>query len=435
MEELVVFWFRRDLRLDDNHGLFRALTAGYNVLPIFIFDPSILSRFPDPENRQVNYLINAVETLKQELVGCSSDLHIFHNSPLAVFQQLSEAYAVKAVFANEDYEPMAMLRDEEVRRFLGERSIGFHRFTDHLIRKPGAILKSDQTPYTIFTPFAKRWKQLLAVEDTQAFRVDLEVQNLLEFKVITPFDYRQLGYAFALESPRKVAIPTSIIAKYHETRDLPAITAGTSRLGVHLRFGTLSIRRLVASALVNETFLNELIWREFFMHILFHFPHVAAGSFRKQYDAIAWRNREDEFLDWCNGVTGVPLVDAGMRELNQTGLMHNRVRMVVASFLTKQLLIDWRWGEAYFAQKLLDFELSSNNGNWQWAAGCGCDAAPYFRIFNPVRQQERFDPKFEYIARWVPEYSTDAYRKLLKIDFGEAKERCLATYKRAIKGD
>lgn len=430
MEELVVFWFRRDLRLDDNHGLYHALKSEYKVLPIFIFDPEILSRYTDIENRQIDFLINAVDGLKEDLIQSSSDLLIYYDTPLNVFEKLNDEFNIKMVFANEEYEPHCISRDGKISVYLNSKNIGFNLFTDHLIRKPGTILKSDGTPYTIFTPFAKQWKKALKQEDIIPFPVKEMVGNLFQTTQIFEFDFFQLGYRFNLKPHVKKRIPLQVIETYDQTRDFPAIKNGTTQLGVHLRFGTISIRKLVADAMThNEQFLNELIWREFFMHILFHFPQVVDGAFRSKYNAISWRNDEQEFNNWCNGTTGVPIVDAGMRQLNQTDLMHNRVRMIVASYLVKHLLIDWRWGEAYFAQKLLDFELSANNGNWQWAAGTGCDAAPYFRIFNPFRQQERFDPNFEYIRQWVPEYQSESYLKLFTLDLKEAKERCLRAYK------
>lgn len=431
MEELTIFWFRRDLRLDDNHGLFCALKAGENVLPIFIFDPEILIRFPDSSNLQVGFLINAVNSLKLQLRKLGSDLHVFWGTPIHVIADLSNKYLIRHVFANEDYESDNILKDQELALLLSQKSIDFQLFTDHLVFRPGSVLKSDGTPYTVYTPFSKRWKQLLATYSIEEYPMAEVASHLTSMIQLDVFDYQSLGYRFELDNSTAYEIPEKIIVDYHHTRNFPAISDGTTRVGVHLRFGTISIRKLVILAnQLNEQFLNELIWREFFMHILYHFPHVAIGAFRKKYDGIEWRNNEDEFLQWCNGETGIPMVDAGMRELNANGFMHNRVRMVVSSFLTKHLLIDWRWGEAYFAQKLVDYELASNNGNWQWAAGSGCDAAPYFRIFNPYRQQERFDPKFEYIARWVPEFNSQKYKSLNQIDLAVAKERCLIAYKK-----
>ena len=433
MEELTVFWFRRDLRLDDNHGLYQALKAGVEVLPVFIFDADILARFPDKSNRQVGFLIEAVNTLKHQLIALGSDLHVFYGAPLQIMDDLTARFPVKRVFANEDYEPDAKRRDESVAGFLKQKAIDFQLFADQLIFCPGMVLKSDGTPYSVFTPFANRWKQLLATHPLSDFSIAGLLGHLSSRLQAEVFDYGCLGYRF--DASRIIAFKVSedTIANYHNTRDLPALAHGTTQVGVHLRFGTISIRKLVMTARqLNEHFLNELIWREFFMHILFHFPQVVHGGFRKNYDRIEWRNNEEEFLRWCKGETGIPMVDSGMRELATTGFMHNRVRMVAASFLTKHLLIDWKWGEAWFAQHLIDYELPSNNGNWQWAAGSGCDAAPYFRIFNPLRQQERFDPKFEYIARWVPEFNSETYKALNQLDLALAKERCLMAYKRAI---
>ncbi len=433
MEELTVFWFRRDLRLDDNHGLYQALKSGGNVLPVFIFDPEILTYFPDKSNRQVGFLINAVNSLKHQLLALGSDLHIFYDTPKQVMADLTARYSINRVFANEDYEPDTIRRDEEIAFFLKQKSIDFQLFPDHLVFKPGMVMKPDGTPYTVFTSFANRWKQFLATHSMEEYptaEVAVHLSSLVQQDV---FDYNCLGYRFDANDSVAFNIPETTIKNYHNTRNFPAITDGTTHLGVHLRFGTISIRKLVIIAMqLNEQFLNELIWREFFMHILFHFPHVVNGAFRKKYDHIEWRNNKAEFIQWSNGATGIPLVDAGMRELNATGFMHNRVRMVASGFLTKHLLIDWRWGEAYFAQKLIDYELSSNNGNWQWAAGSGCDSAPYFRIFNPYRQQERFDPKYEYIAQWVPEYGSEAYKSINTLDLALAKERCLIAYKKAI---
>jgi deoxyribodipyrimidine photo-lyase len=381
-------------------------------------------------------LIQFVKELDAKLRELGSSLSVFHKSPIDVFEVLTQKYKVKALFYNEDYEPATIRRDNEIKRFLATKGVKTYLSADQLIFKPGDVLKSDFTPYTVFTPFANRWKLLFTQTQQHIKSAPSEslVSNLFKHKITSIYNFDKLGYSFDIQNNIINCFPTDIIQNYHLTRDIPALKNGTSHLGVHLRFGTISIRKLVEIALsLNEQFLNELIWREFFMHILYHFPYVERGSFKPRYDAIEWRNDEDEFNAWCNGTIGIPLVDAGMRELNNTGFMHNRVRMVVASYLTKHLLIDWRWGEAYFAQHLVDYELSSNNGNWQWAAGSGCDAAPYFRIFNPYRQQERFDPNFEYIKRWVPEFQTENYQKLLKVDLNLAKIRCLDAYKKALK--
>ena len=436
MQEISIFWFRRDLRIDDNIGLYNALKSGSKVLPIFIFDPEILNHFSDKKNFQVGFLIQFVKELDAKLRELGSSLSVFHKSPIDVFEVLTQKYNVKEVYFNQDYEPSIIRRDDELRRFLVTKGVKVYSSNDQLILKPGDVLKSDSTPYTIFTPFANRWKVIVnqSLELIQSVTSECFVSNFLKPENALTYNYDSLSYEFDYQNNKLNSFPLEIIQNYHLTRDFPALENGTSHLGIHLRFGTISIRKLVSIAQsLNEQFLNELIWREFFMHILYHFPHVERGSFKHRYDVIEWRNNEDEFNTWCNGTTGIPLVDAGMRELNNTGFMHNRIRMVVASYLTKHLLIDWRWDEAYFAQHLADYELSSNNGNWQWAAGSGCDAAPYFRIFNPYRQQERFDPNFEYIKRWVPEYQSENYQKLLKVDLNLAKISCLHAYKKALK--
>jgi deoxyribodipyrimidine photo-lyase len=435
MGEVTVFWFRRDLRIEDNIGLYNALKSGVNVLPIFIFDPQILRQFSDKKNFQINLLIQYVRNLNSQLRTLGTSLSIFHKSPLESFEELLQKHQIKSVYFNEDYEPEAIRRDDEIKRFLATKGVKTCSSTDQVIIKPGNLLKSNHTPYSIFTPFANCWKTILIQTPELVKSVPSEdmTTNYLSQDNVSTFDFDSLGYTIDNHINITPHIPLEIIQNYHLTRDIPALENGTSRLGVHLRFGTISIRKLVSIAVsLNEQFLNELIWREFFMHILYHFPHAETGSFKVRYDAIEWRNNEEEFQAWCIGETGIPIVDAGIRELNITGFMHNRVRMIVASYLTKHLLIDWRWGEAYFAQHLVDFELSANNGNWQWASGSGCDAAPYFRIFNPYRQQERFDRNFEYIKRWVPEYQSEAYQKLLKTDLNHAKIRCLAEYKKAL---
>lgn len=432
MDEYVIFWFRRDLRLEDNHGFYRALTSGYKVIPIFVFDPAILVEFSDKSNRQVNFITNAIRRLNEEFLKLGGSLLIYHQKPEDVFQMLAKLYSIKGVYFNEDYEPKAIQRDINIEKELSSLAIPVFKFTDQVIHRPGLILKSDHTPYTIYTPFSKQWKLALTQDSFQNYPSENNLNMLASIQNVDTFDFNTLNFKTSLRGI-DFDFPEEIIKNYHLTRDIPSLENGTTHIGIHLRFGTVSVRKIASLATsLNEQFLNELIWREFFMHILFHFPHVVNGAFKPKYNAIEWRNNEEEFESWCGGNTGIPMVDAGMRELNSTGFMHNRVRMVVASYLTKHLLIDWRWGEAYFAQHLVDFELASNNGNWQWAAGSGCDAAPYFRIFNPYRQQERFDLNFEYIKHWVPEFQSISYQKLLKNDLVNAKSRCLIAYKNAL---
>jgi len=431
LDKITIFWFRRDLRLTDNHGLYEALRSGQPVLPIFIFDPDILDSLKDKKDKRVNFIYRQLQLIQKELLQKNSSLHILHGRPLACFEQLAKDCKIGAVYTNHDYEPYAIQRDQEINSFLLKHSIPFHSFKDQVIFEKEEITKSDGKPYTIYTPYSKSWKEKYFSEKKVRYPSEKHLDHLWKTK---PFPFpaiSQLGFdEISIYFP-SIQLNKEIILHYEETRNLPGME-GTSRMSLHLRFGTVSIRELAASASKwNETWLNELIWREFFMMILFHFPQVVTESFKSKYDRIPWRNNEKEFTLWCKGETGYPLVDAGMRELNETGFMHNRVRMVVASFLTKHLLIDWRWGEAYFAEKLLDYELSSNNGNWQWCAGCGCDAAPYFRIFNPITQQEKFDPDFIYVKRWIPGFQP-GYLPLI-VDHEMARERALAVYKKALQ--
>jgi deoxyribodipyrimidine photo-lyase len=440
---IAIAWMRRDLRLEDNAALYHALKGPLPVLPLFIFDPDILEKLPSKTDARVQFIHDTLAGLKSELEAMGSSLLVEHGQVEDVWKSLLTRYEIGAVYFNEDYEPNAMARDSRVGAMLAEKGIAFHGYKDHVIFAKDEVLKDDGTPYTVFTPYSKRWlrklESKLALDGSggsfylQSYPTKDYWKNFLQ---ITPLPFPTLGEIGFHPSP--IEIPSAIVARdlirrYAEQRDYPAIQ-GTSRLGLHFRFGTVSIREKARNAQVlNATFLNELIWRDFYSMILQHFPHVATGAFRPQYEKVLWRNDEDEFAAWCQGKTGFPIVDAGMRELNATGFMHNRVRMITASFLTKHMLVDWRLGEAYFAEKLLDFDLASNNGGWQWAAGCGTDAAPYFRVFNPHSQQEKFDPQFTYIRKWVPEYGTPAYCKPI-LDLGMARDRCLATYKAALKG-
>jgi deoxyribodipyrimidine photo-lyase len=433
-KEMTVFWFRRDLRLEDNAGLYYALKENKNVLPVFIFDTDILDQLENKEDRRVAFIWEALQKMQHELEELGSSLFILHDKPLNAFETLTATHSIKSVYTNHDYEPAAIKRDISIQQFLKTKNILFKTYKDQVIFEKNEITKDDGLPYTVFTPYMRKWKTKLSDFYLKAYPVNKYISNFLKTKPFPFPSLKKLGFKQFAEMDRyfpKAKIPQKKISVYDQQRDYPAIS-GTTRLGVHLRFGTVSIRQLATLAReLNETWLNELIWREFYMAILFHFPHAATGPFKKQYDNIPWRNNEKEFQAWCNGQTGYPIVDAGMRELNTTGFMHNRVRMIVASFLIKHLLIDWRWGEAYFAEKLLDYDLAANNGGWQWAASSGCDAAPYFRIFNPYEQTKRFDPKLEYIRKWVPEFETAAYPKPI-VEHKFARERVLAAYKKAL---
>lgn len=429
---IAIFWHRRDLRLEDNAGLYHALKSGLPVLPIFIFDREILDRLDDKADKRVDFIHQQIVLLKQQLQTLGSDMRVYYGNPVEVWKSITQEYAVAKVFTNHDYEPYALQRDETIQALLAQQKITFHTFKDQCIFEKSEVVKDDGSPYTVFTPYSKKWKAKLNDFYLRAYPTEKYVHQF--YKVAQPHDMislEEMGFKPThTEFPSK-EVAQGIIKKYSEQRNFPAV-AGTSKLGIHFRFGTISIREKARKAKeLNETFLNELIWRDFYMMILAHFPHVASGSFRKEYDRIQWRNNEKEFAAWCEGRTGYPIVDAGMRELNATGFMHNRVRMIVASFLTKHLLIDWRWGEAYFAKKLLDFDLSANNGGWQWAAGCGTDAAPYFRVFNPALQTEKFDKQLVYIKKWVPELLTLNYPKPI-VEHDVARKRCLEVYKVAL---
>lgn len=430
---IAIFWHRRDLRLHDNAGLHHALGSGLEVLPLFIFDSHILNRLEIKADARVEFIHDQLLILQDRYRQTKSSVLVKVGNPVDIFRQLTGEWNVKAVFTNEDYEPYARQRDEEVSQLFKTQGIGFHTFKDHVIFEKSEILKPDGSPYTIYTPYMRRWKERLRQTEIPVFEITSRLGRLLEVQPLPIPSLAEIGFIPSGISIPPMEVKPGIIRQYHLQRDLPAVN-GTTRLGVHIRFGTLSIRELVKQATeMNETWLNELIWREFFQMILYHFPHTVDKSFKPAYDRIEWKNDERMFKAWCEGKTGFPIVDAGMRELAATGFMHNRVRMITGSFLVKDLLIDWRWGEAWFAQKLLDFEQASNIGNWQWVAGCGCDAAPYFRVFNPSLQSQKFDPNQTYIRRWVPEFDTPAYSKPI-VDHATAKELTISTFKKALAG-
>ncbi|WP_118972259.1 cryptochrome/photolyase family protein [Taibaiella koreensis] len=427
-----VFWFRRDLRLDDNAGLYHALKGDLSVLPIFIFDTAILDELEEKADKRVVFIHEQILALDRQLQKWGSAMQVFHGTPVEAFQELIKAHDIAAVYTNRDYEPYATQRDSTIAGLLKKEGISFHTFKDQVIFDRSEVVKDDGTSYTVFTPYSKKWLARLEDDHLKPYPIQKYKHNFFPSKKTVIPSLKQLGFVAGKEPFPSSTPDEALIRHYDKTRDIPTIE-GTTRLGIHLRFGTISIRVLASHARQwNDTFLKELIWREFFMMILWHFPRVVNTAFREEYDRIVWRNKETEFERWCRGQTGYPIVDAGMRQLNATGFMHNRVRMVAASFLTKHLLIDWRWGEAYFAQKLLDYDLAANNGNWQWSAGCGCDAAPYFRIFNPQRQTEKFDPDGKYLAQWVPEWGSDAYPEPM-VDHATARDRCLAAYKKALQ--
>ncbi len=425
-----IFWFRRDLRLEDNVSLFHALNSDEDVLPIFIFDETILSQLPKDDAR-VTFIYQQLEKIQTQLQAIGKSLAVFHGTPFEVFTKLIDENKVKTVYTNHDYEPYARKRDLELNLFFKEKNIEFKTSKDQVIFEKSDVVKDDGTPYVVYTPFSNKWK----VNFRKTKLIHYKSEDLLNKITLHSYSFLSLSDIGFESSKIKVThydISNALIDNYEATRNFPAINK-TSYLGIYLRFGAVSIRKMVAKAIQskNETFLKELIWREFFMQILWHFPHTINSSFRPKYDEIKWENNEVLFQKWCEGKTGYPFVDAGMRELNATGHMHNRVRMIVASFLCKHLLIDWRWGETYFATKLLDYEQSSNVGNWQWAAGSGVDAAPYFRIFNPTEQIKKFDKDLAYIKKWIPELNSLEYPNPI-VDHKEAREKCLRVYKAAV---
>lgn len=430
--QVSLFWFRRDLRLQDNAGLYRALRAGHKVQPVFIFDKNILDDLNDRRDRRVEFIHLQLQKMQMELQSLGSTFDVRYGTPATVFKELLKEYEVKAVFTNHDYEPYAAKRDKEIETILQSNGIKLHTFKDQVIFEKNEIVKDDGKPYTVFTPYSRKWKAKL----NDFYPKEYPVEKYSDCFYQQPSKQIPSLAEMRFET-QHIPFPSNhwdadTIRAYAERRNIPAVP-GTSRLSIHLRFGTISIRQLTREAgALNESFLNELIWRDFYHMILWHFPHVVAHSFKPEYDEIKWRNNESEIQAWCEGLTGYPIVDAGMRELNTTGYMHNRVRMIVASFLTKHLLVDWRIGEAYFASKLLDFDLAANNGGWQWAAGSGCDAAPYFRIFNPYLQTQRFDPQLKYIRKWVPEYEELAYPQPI-VNHEIARKRCLEVYAAAVK--
>jgi deoxyribodipyrimidine photo-lyase len=433
-EKLSIFWFRRDLRLGDNTGLFNALKESEQVLPIFIFDPEILQSLPENDAR-VTFIYDSLQRLRKQLKeNHQSSLAIYFGNPRHIFNSLINQYDIKGVYSNRDYEPYAQKRDSAVEDQLRLNGIEFKTFKDQVIFEKNEIAKENGEPYVVYTPYMRKWKQKFSTDQPVMLYDSVSLLDRIFKQTDLPnLSLEDIGFKRSGLMVPPYEISPVFIDSYEETRNFPSIEKGTSRLGPHLRFGTISIRQIALKAINarNETFLNELIWREFFMQILWHYPHTVHKAFKPKYDRIQWRNNEKEFEKWKNGETGYPLVDAGMRELNTTGFMHNRVRMLVASFLCKHLLIDWRWGEAYFASKLLDFELSSNVGNWQWAAGSGVDAAPYFRIFNPITQVDKFDQQKAYINTWVPDLQELSYPPMM-VDHKTARERCLEAYKEAL---
>jgi deoxyribodipyrimidine photo-lyase len=432
LQTVNIFWFRRDLRLTDNAGLYHALKSDKPVLPIFIFDKNILDKLSDKADKRVAFIHTALQEMQTRMINIGSSLEVFYATPAEAFKKIASNYTIEKVFTNHDYEPYAIERDNSIADLLKTKGALLYTFKDQVIFEKDEVLKDDGKPYTIFTPYSRKWKTVLHEFHFKAYPTEKYFNNFLQqaakdIPALTAIGFTDTGENFPAKALKK-----ELLVKYQQQRNFPAVE-GTSKLGVHLRFGTISIRQLAQHCSgLSEIFLNELIWRDFYHMILWHFPQVGHGrAFKPAYDFIEWKNDEAGFDKWCKGQTGYPIVDAGMRELNATGFMHNRVRMIVASFLTKHLLIDCRWGEAYFAEKLLDFDLAANNGGWQWAAGSGCDAAPYFRIFNPYLQTKKFDPELKYINKWVPELNELSYPQPI-VEHEFARKRCLEVYKKGL---
>ena len=432
MKEVSIFWFRRDLRLEDNAGLWKALKSGYPVVPIFIFDKNILNKLQDKTDARLSFLHNRLTEIQGQLKKLGSSLQVVHGTPLETMEELANQYEVKQVFLNRDYEPYARERDEQVFNFWKDKGVEVIGAKDHVIFEKNEVVKADGTPYLVFSPYGKAWRKKLTEYHSKAYPTMLYCENFLKQTQQPMPSLQEMGFEpTSIELPSST-IDESIIKTYDATRNFPSNQRGTTRLGMHLRFGSISVRSLLRKGLAgNDTFVNELIWRDFFQMALYYFPNSREKAIKPKYDLIPWETNMDHYQAWCEGRTGYPIVDAGMRELNTTGYMHNRVRMIVASFLTKHLLIDWRLGERYFAEKLLDFDLASNIGGWQWASGSGLDAAPYFRVFNPTSQLEKFDKQLKYVKRWIPEYGTSKYPEPI-VEHKWARERCLDRFKTAL---
>ncbi len=433
-KQVSIFWFRRDLRLDDNVGFLAALKDDTPVLPIFIFDPHILDHLPKDDAR-VTFIFETLQKMKQTLEKTyNSSIALYYDTPETIFKKLVREYTIQKVFTNHDYEPYAIKRDHDIAHFLNTKGIEFITHKDQVIFEKDEIVKADKNPYVVYTPYKNKWKSCFDRSKLTIHATKNYLQRIIQEQNLPDITLEEMGFVTSsIKIPDYDASP-ELIENYENTRNFPSKEGGTSRLGPHLRFGTVGIRTILQKAIAenNEVFWSELIWREFFMQILWHYPHTKSAAFKPKYDLIEWRNNEEEFRKWTLGQTGYPLVDAGMRQLNQTGYMHNRVRMVVASFLCKHLLIDWRWGETYFAEKLIDYDMSANVGNWQWASGSGVDAAPYFRIFNPTTQITKFDKQHTYIRTWVKDIDELSYPTPM-VDHKMARERCLETYKKVLE--
>ncbi len=435
-EPLSIVWLRRDLRLHDNAALYYALKSGRPVLVVFVFDRLILDVLEDRRDRRVEFIYKEIHKLQDQLTGMGSSLIARYGRPIDVLKSIIEEYNVAEVFTNHDYELYAKERDAVVKAMLAERGIGFQTSKDQAIFDLDEVMTGAGKPYTIFGAYSRNWVGKLNEFYLKSYPTEKYFANFYKtspppgpergIPTLGEMNFEPLGENYPVP-----AVDEAFLWEYEKMRDYPART-GTSELGIHLRFGTISIRDLVRQArAISERFMTELAWRDFYFQILEHFPHVEKHAFRRQYEHLPFLNQPEDIERWKTGQTGYPFVDAGMRQLNQTGWMHNRARLITASFCVKHLLIDWRIGENYFGAKLRDYDLAANIGNWQWVAGTGNDPAPYFRVFSPDTQMKKFDPKLEYVRKWVPEYGTPDYVKPM-IDHDFARQRAVETYKQAL---
>ena len=425
-----IFWFRRDLRLHDNHALFQALSTSEKVIPIFIFDVNILDKLSE-EDRRVCLLYDRLEALNKDLSLINKKIQILYGKPVDVFTDLLKTHDIDAVYINTDYEPYATDRDEKISKIAQKNNTSFESLKDQVIFEKDEILSDTGNPYVVYSPYMRKWVSKFRISLTAKYDSESLLDNLSTISDVDELtSLEQMGFKHVNYNLKEPDLSVESLKNYEDSRNFP-YQEGTINLSVHLRFGFLSVRELAKVAYqYSETLLKELIWRSFFCQILWRHPHVVNSCFKTKFENLDWSQDHHLFLKWKRGVTGYPIVDAGMRELFETGYMHNRVRMVTASFLVKNLGIDWRLGEAYFASMLMDYDLASNNGNWQWVAGTGCDSAPYFRVFNPVSQQEKFDGNFEYCRKWLPEMDENGKYVVEKVvDVKRSRLEAIARYK------
>jgi len=435
--KITIFWHRRDLRFADNAGLAAALQSGHPVLPLFIYDQTILEKLP-PDDARLTFIFDQVERLAHEAREAGGGFLARYGKTEAVFEALLKAYDVAAVYTNEDYEPYATERDAVIAKLVEKHGAEFKAFKDQVIFAKDEVLTKNGKPSKVFGAYSKAWQAKVTPDD---FKPHPSARLFKKENLASPQKgdasrptLKEMGFERHEQwTPPAHLPPAKVVENYDQVRDLPAEKRGTTRLSVHLRFGTVSIRQLMQQAQeLNNKLLNELIWRDFFMMLLWHFPNTATEAYDPKMRHLPYRDDEAQYRAWCEGRTGYPLVDAGMRQLNATGYLHNRARIATAGFLVKQLFIDWKLGEHYFSEKLLDYDMSNNVGNWQWMAGTGAVAAPWFRVYSPDSQQQQYDPDYEYVKQWVPEFGTDKYPAPI-VDHKFGRERALDLIRKSRK--